>query len=261
MTESSLPVAVIRSEWLKFRTIRSSIYGVLLTLFLTIGLGALIAIAIRSHFHSMNVLERASFDPVTTSLGGTMFAQFAAGVIGVVFISNEYTTHSMTTTLTAVPQRGLVVMAKLVVVVSSLLVVGEIASFVTFQVGQSIFAGVVPTASLTNTLVLRSVVLAGVYLALMSALGLGLGLIFRHSASSISVFTSLLLIVPIITIFLPASWQNSIDKYEPSVLGRAMMSPVASSGDFAAIAAFFVLLVYVIVVLSIGSLFLLRRDA
>jgi len=145
--------------------------------------------------------------------------------------------------------------------VVSMFVVSEIAVFITFQMGQSIFSGVVPTASLATGSVLRSVLLAGVYLTLLAVLGYALGLILRQSAACISVFTSILLIVPIVLFLLPQSWQTSYAKYEPSALGQAMMSPTPAANSFGAGTASVILLVYVIVVLGVGMTLLQRRDA
>jgi glucose-6-phosphate-specific signal transduction histidine kinase len=127
--------------------------------------------------------------------------------------------------------------------------------------GQAIFSGVVPTASLSSGAVLRTVILAGVYLTLLSVLGFSLGLILRQSAACISVFTSLLLILPIIVFLLPQSWQNDISKYEPSELGHAMTSVTAQSNDFGSWTALVILSIYVAVVLGVGTTMLIRRDA
>jgi len=72
--------SVIRSEWLKFRTVRSSITGVLVTFVLTIGLGALVTSLLRAHWSTTDAARRLTFDPVATSLVGIIFAQFAIGV-------------------------------------------------------------------------------------------------------------------------------------------------------------------------------------
>lgn len=253
--------ANVRAEWIKFRSVRSSILGVVVTFVLTIGLGALITTAVRSHYHEMNPLRRVALDPVSTSLGGTIFAQFAVGVIGTLFITSEYSTGSIRTTLAAVPQRLRLVGAKLVVLVLSVLVVSEVAVFITFQMGQAIFSGVVPTASLSSGAVLNAVILGGVYLTLLSVMGFALGLIVRQSATSISIFTSLLLIVPIIMFLLPQSWQNSLTKFEPSALGQSMMSPTPAAYSFGSLSATALLATYVVVTLAIGVVLLERRDA
>ena len=253
--------SVTRAEWIKFRTVRSTIMGYVITFALTLGLGALITTAIRGHWQTMDPLRRLAFDPVSTSLGGTLFAQFAVGVIGILFITSEYASGSIRTTLAATPRRVQVVAAKLLVLVSVTVVVAEVVVFATFLMGQQIFSGVVPTASLSSGSVFRSVALGGVYLTLLAVLGFGLGLILRQQSAAISVFTSLLLIVPIVIFVLPQSWQTSISRYEPSALGHAMMSVTPPLDMFSAWTATLLLIVYVAIVLAIGVALLLRRDA
>lgn len=252
--------STIRSEWIKFRTVRSSIMGVAIMFVLTIGIGALITWAIRSHWAS-SPQSHLGFDPVTTSLGGTLFAQFAVGVIGALFVTSEYSSGSIRSTLAATPRRVEVVLAKLVVLVGSLLVVTEVAVVATFTLGQAIYSGVVPTASLSNGADLRAVLFAGLYLTLLGVIGLALGLLLRHSAACISVFTSLILVLPIVTFLLPQGWQNAIGRFEPSSLGQSMESVAAPAHDFAAGTALLVLALYAVALAVAGAATLSRRDA
>jgi ABC-type transport system involved in multi-copper enzyme maturation permease subunit len=235
--------------------------GVLITFVLTIGLGALVTSLLRAHWATASAESKLTFDPVSTSLVGVIFAQFAIGVIGALFITSEYTSGSIRTTLAAVPHRVELVVGKLIVLVVSVFIVSEIACFAAFSLGQSIFSGVVPTASLSNSSDLRAVVLAGVYLTLISSLACGLGLILRHSAGTISVYVSLLLVVPLIFAFLPQSWQNHGEKYLPSELGHAMASASSVSNDFGAWTSLIILVIYVVVVLGVGTAMFTRRDA
>lgn len=261
MSNESTLMASTRAEWIKFRSVRSSIMGVAVTFVLTIGLGILITSVTRSHWSQLGALRQAAFDPVSRSLGGILFAQFAVGVIGTLFITSEYTSGSIRTTLAAVPNRLRLIVSKLLVLTTSMLIVSEVVCFVAFLIGQRIFLGVVPTASLSNGAVLRSVVLAGIYLTLLSLLGFALGLILRQSAASISVFTSLLLIIPIIGFLLPQSWQDQFTKFEPSTLGQSMESPIPSLGSFEAWNATLILVLYVAVLIGVAITLFERRDA
>jgi ABC-2 type transport system permease protein len=253
--------SIVRSEWIKFRTVRSTVIGVAVTLFLTIGLGALVTILTRVHWSMVSVLQRATFDPVSTSLVGILFAQFAVGVIGSLFVTSEFSTGSIRTTLTAVPKRYELALGKLLVLVVSMFVVGEVASFATFSMGQAIFSGVVPTASLSSSSVLRAVFFAGLYLTLLSILAFSLGLLLRQSAACISVFVSVLLIIPIIALFLPTSWQNDMQRFLPSEMGHAMISTAAVPNDFSATTSLAVLVLYVAVLFGVGVTVFSRRDA
>lgn len=261
MNNEATLMSAAKSEWIKFRTVRSTIVGMLVFIVLTIGLGVLITSLIRANWHTVNLAQKLTFDPVSTSLGGLFFGQFAVGVIGSLFITTEYTSGAIRTSLTAVPNRVRLALAKLVVLVISLLVVSEIICLAAFLIGMQIFSGVVPTDSLSSGPVLRSVLLAGVYLALLAVFGFALGLILRQSVACISVFVSLLLIVPIIVFLLPQSLQNSIQRFEPSSLGSSMMSVVPKSEMFGAWAACGVLVIYVVVLTGIGVALFQRRDA
>jgi ABC-type transport system involved in multi-copper enzyme maturation permease subunit len=254
-------MSVAKSEWIKFRTVRSTIVGTLIFIFLTIGLGVLITWLIRSHYHDMPVAQKLTFDPVSASLGGIIFAEFAVGVIGALFISSEYTSGAIRTTLAAVPNRVRLIMAKVLVLVVSMFIISEIVCMSTFLIGMAIFSGVVPTDSLSSGPVLRAVLLSGVYLTLLALLSFALGVILRQSIASISVFVSLLLIVPLIGFFFPQSWQNDFQKYEPINLGGSMMSVVSKPESFAPWGAFAVLVIYVIVLLGVGLTMFQRRDA
>jgi ABC-2 type transport system permease protein len=77
MSNGVTVASAVKSEWIKFRSVRSTIMGVIVTFVLTIGLGALISVAVRGHYNQMDPLRKLTFDPVSTSLGGTLFAQFA----------------------------------------------------------------------------------------------------------------------------------------------------------------------------------------
>ncbi len=261
MRNESTLGASTRAEWIKFRTVRSSTWGVCTTVVFMIGLGALFAVLTRTHWTQLSPLRVATFDPVSNSLGGILLAQFAVGVIGAMFITSEFTSGSIRTTLTAVPNRVRLLASKTLVLLLSMLVIGEFVCFAAFLIGQRIYSGVVPTASLTNGTVLRSVVLAGIYLVLLTLLGFALGVMFRQSAATISIYVGVLLIVPLIIFFLPQSWQNDMQRFEPSSLGQAMESPLAQSNSFGAWSAALVLLIYVVVLLGIALTTFQTRDA
>jgi len=253
--------SIVRSEWIKFRTVRSTLVGVSITFVLTLGLGALVTSLVRAHWNSTNLANQLTFDPVGASLVGVIFAQFAVGVIGSLFITSEYTSGSMRTTLTSVPRRLELAFGKLIVLAASMFAIGEVAAFAAFLMGQAIFSGVVPTASLATGSVLRSVVLAGVYLTLLAAFAYSLGLILRQSAACISVFVSLLLVLPLILVFLPQSWQNDARRYLPAELGRAMTSTTTPPNDFGWVSALIILAAYVVVIFVVGTSMFIRRDA
>ena len=104
-------------------------------------------------------------------------------------------------------------------------------------------------------------VFAGVYLTLLTLVGYGLGLLLRTTATTISVFVSILFIVPIIVNFLPSNWQDHITKFLPSQLGTSMMSPDLTSQAFSWGVSALLLTLYTVVIVAAGTVMLVRRDA
>src|SRR5215469_3546998 len=96
---------VLRSELTKFRSLRSTIYTLLTAVVLMIGLGAIFSAVYASQYHTYSAPQRASFNPIMTSLSGVMFAVIAFGVLRVVVTSGEYSTGMIRSSLTAVPRR------------------------------------------------------------------------------------------------------------------------------------------------------------
>lgn len=254
-------MSVAKSEWIKFRTVRSTIMGTIVLVVLTIGLGVLVTSLVRAHFSTMPLTQKLTFDPLTTSLVGLFFAQFAVGVIGSLFITSEYSSGAIRTTLAAVPNRVRLSMAKLLVLVVSMFVISEIVCISAFLIGMAIFSGVVPTDSLSSGPVLRAVLLAGVNLTLLAILGYALGLILRHSMACISVFVTVLLVAPLIGLAFPQSWQNDFQRFEPINLGASMESLVTKPYSFGPWEALAVLTIYMVVLLALGVTLLQRRDA
>ena len=67
--------------------------------------------------------------------------QLIIAVIGAMGITSEYSTGMIRTSLTAMPRRGMVYLAKLIVLTSVTLVVSLVTSFISFFVGQAMLSG------------------------------------------------------------------------------------------------------------------------
>ena len=263
MSTSPSLVDTTRSEFLKFRTVRATFIGLATLILLTIGLAVLITLVIKSNWSHRSAIDRLAFDPVATSLVGVFFAQFAVGVLGARTITSEYASGAIRTTLAAVPRRVRLVFSKVIVLLVTFFIVSEIVVFSAFEIGQAIYrSGHLPSGSLTNSTDLRAVVMAGVYLTLLTLVGFGLGLILRTTSVTISVYVTLLLIIPIIVNFLPSSWQSHTTRYLPSNLGQAMTSPTSTSSNlFSWGGATIMLTIYTAVIVGFGTFLLTRRDA
>ncbi|HXP53924.1 MAG TPA: hypothetical protein VN847_03170 [Streptosporangiaceae bacterium] len=121
---------VLRSEWTKLRSVRSTFWALTVTAVLGIALGALISAAAAHGYSRLSVSGKLSWDPTNTSLSGMVVAQLAIAVLGVLCISSEYSSGMIRTSLIAVPKRGRLLAAKsLVFAVATLVVARSPASW------------------------------------------------------------------------------------------------------------------------------------
>jgi len=259
------PAGVLRSEWTKLRSVRSTIWSLLALAVGTIGLGALFTAVASNRWSTFSRLEQLVFDPTSRSLRGIFLAQLAIGVLGILVITNEYSTGMIRSTLAAVPNRPLVLAAKAAVFGVVALVVSEVVTFVAFFVGQALLTSPAPHATLGQPGVLRAVVGSGLYLAVLGLFALGIGSLIRHTAGAISAFVGTLLILPLLVQAFPTSVQNSLDKYLPLSIAQSMITVQGAtqraSHTFAPWTGLAVLAVYAVVVLVAGGILFVRRDA
>jgi ABC-2 type transport system permease protein len=260
-THRPLFVDVLRSEWTKMRSVRSTYRTLAAAAILMVGLGALLCSTYVKRYDRVSPAERLTFDPTSFSLAGLLMAQLAIGVLGVLMITNEYSTGMIRTTFVAVPQRRLVLAAKALVFTVVTLVVGLISSFAAFLVGQSILRQRSLETMLSSPGVLRAVVGASLYLTVFGLLGLGLGAVIRHTAGGISTLFALIFVVPGLVQALPTSERNDITPYLPSDAGGVIFHVHAQANELAPWSGFGLFCLYALAVLVVAGVLLTRRDA
>jgi hypothetical protein len=149
---------LLRSEWAKVRSVRSTYWSLAAAVAAMIGYGAINSAPHAGAGHGTS-------DPILTSLSGVLLAQLAIGVLGVLVITTEYSTGMIRSTFAAAPQRHLVIIAKAGVLGAAAFAVGTVASLIAFLAGQAIMGA--NGVSLTSPGALRSVIGIGLYLGLL----------------------------------------------------------------------------------------------
>lgn len=213
---------ILRSEWTKFRSIRSTVWTLLIAVALMIGVSALFASVVADQYHTFNAAAQASFSAVATSLAGFTLAQLAVGVLGVLLISGEYSTGMIRASLTAVPRRLPVLWSKLTVFAGVVFTLSMIAAVISFFVGQTLLASHHLSVGPTAPGALRSVVGAALYVTVAGLIGLALGALLRNTAASISAFVGVFFVIPQLTPLLPSSISTHLTPYLPSNAGAAL---------------------------------------
>jgi ABC-type transport system involved in multi-copper enzyme maturation permease subunit len=253
-------VRVVRSEWTKLRALRSTWWCGLLAVVLIVGLGAAIAGSGTPYRVSAG---NSAAGGVSVSLAGVVIAQLVLGVLGVLLFSGEYATGMIRATLAVVPSRLPVLWAKLIVLVGLVLPVSLLAGVAEFFVATALESSRGGSAiSLTDPGVLREVIGASVYLAVIAVIGLALGALLRRTAAGLSVFVAVFFVVPIVAAYLPHSITGFVP-YLPSNAGGALWGAGKLFGghQLGPWNGFAVLCGYAVVLTGLAAWRLRRRDA
>jgi ABC-type transport system involved in multi-copper enzyme maturation permease subunit len=253
---------VLLSEFTKFRSLRSTMWTLLAAVVLMIGIGALFSAVTASQYHTFSAADRASFNPVTTSLNGVIFAVVAFGVLGVLLMSGEYTTGMIRSSLTAVPRRLPVLWGKLAVFAGTIFSVSLVASFISFFLGQALLSSHHLNVAITAPGALRSVVGAALYVTVAGLIGVALGALFRNTAAAIATFAGVFFVLPLLAGLLPASISDHVAPYLPSNAGESLWAGANSlQHALSPWTGFALLCGYAVILIAAAAWRLRRADA
>lgn len=265
--EVSFP-RVVHSEWIKFKSLRSTWISLAVALVAAIGLGILFSALRASHIANQQARAgigpgavRLGIDPTLTSLRGIFLAQLAIGVLGVLMITGEYGTGMIRATLTAVPLRWPVLLAKALVYAVVTFVISTLASLVAFLGGQAALNSHHLGVALSSPGAARAVIGGGLYLTFVGLLALGCGFAIRNTGGAIATLFGLILVLPLLANALPTSWQNAVNQYLPLNAGTSLISTVHHAHTLGALAGGLVFAGYAAAALVVGWVVLKRRDA
>ncbi|MFE4974460.1 ABC transporter permease [Kitasatospora sp. NPDC056651] len=254
---------VLRSEWAKLWSLRSTWITLGLSLLFLVGFGLIAAYQFKSRMTSGRPMDRdfANASTLSLSLFGTNFAQLALGVLGVLVAAGEYSTGMIRSTLAAVPRRLPVLWSKAAVYGLIALVLGTAGVFAVFVADSGVLSGTRAAMTLSDAGVVRGLLGAGLYLALVGVIGVALGALLRSVAGGIAVLVATLMLVPGLTSLLPSSWQNHISPYLPSHAGEAMFALQHDSTTLSPTAGLVVFLGWTVLALVAAAVRLVRTDA
>lgn len=245
---------VLNSEWIKLRSLRSTWTSLAATVASFLVFGAVVAVNTRNG--TSDGTEDAA---LSGALQGYVLAELLVGVLGVLFVSSEYGTGMIRSTLAAVPRRSPVLLAKAAVIGGVVLVVTAVAALGTFLGAQLVLGS--QGHSLSDPTALRVVLGTPVYLALVALLGTALGWLLRNTAAGVAVLAGLLLILPVLTQTILGQLGRDIAPYLPSLAGQSFITSEAGTGALGPVAGLAVLAGTVVVALGAAALRLRRVDA
>ena len=251
---------IVRSEWTKLRSLRSTGYALLAAVVMLIAFAIIDCTSIVSSWASLSAKEKATFDPLLASLRGVDGAQLAIGVLGVLVITGEYTTGMIRSTFTAVPKRLPALWAKATVFAAVSLALTVPAVLIAFFASQSILDGQHISIAFSHPGVPRAVIGAALYITVLGLLALGLGALIRNTAGAIAVLVATIFVLPALVNVLPPNLRDTIGPYLPTSAGNAITSIHPAAHSLAPWTGLGVLCAYAAASLIAAALLLRHRD-
>ncbi|TRV72872.1 ABC transporter permease [Streptomyces sp. 130] len=249
------PARVLRSEWHKLRTLRSSWIALGLAVVFVLGVGVLMGTTYTPDGGDSDM------DTVILVLYGSILASLCTVVLGILVTAGEYSTGLIRASLTAVPRRLPVLWAKAAVFTVTVFTAMLATALVTFVVAQLFLHDTEQAASLTDPGVLRAVAGNAAGTTFLGLIALGLGALLRSVPGAIGAFIGGVMILPEVLNTLPYDAVETAVRYFPTqaagVLGSATPLPDAASPGPALLA----LVLWASATLGSAAVLLRRRDA
>lgn len=259
-------IRVLRSEWTKLRSLRSTVWSLLAAAALMVATSLLVCTlkagnsSSGSGSGSGGASGGGSVDSTTLSLSGVYFAQVAVGVLGVLLFSGEYGTGLVRTTFAAVPRRLPVLWAKAGAFAAAVFCVSAAGSLAAFLVGQAVLAPKHLDMTLGQPGVARAVLGGALYLTAVGLFAVGLGALLRNTAAAVSGLLGVLVVAPVVADFLPHPLKDQVSEYLPGGAGVSVIDVLPSSYVLAPWTGLGVLCLYVVAVIALAAWRLQRRD-
>ncbi|MEO6502998.1 MAG: ABC transporter permease [Jatrophihabitantaceae bacterium] len=224
---------LLNAEWTKIRSLRSTVWSLLLLFVVTVGFTALFTALTVAQWDTTDPAQKAQIlaDPGRMVIGaGFQLGQLAICVLGVLVITSEYSSGTIRASLLAVPTRTPMLAAKAAVFAVLTFIVGELTAIPTFFLGSAILHSRAPV-SITDPGVLRALFGGGLYLAVLAVFAIAIGSLVRHTAGAITGIIGFVLVLAPLAQLLPGSVGKHIHAYLPSEAGSLAAAPHQGVND------------------------------
>ncbi|MDQ0754753.1 ABC transporter permease subunit [Arthrobacter sp. B3I4] len=258
---------VLNAEFIKFRTLLSTLILLASTIAVIVGVGALAAWGIGQ------ALQSAGSDPrrsaalaaqgdiaASAPSAGISFAQLILGSLAVLIISSEFSTGMARSTFTAVPKRIPAFVAKLLVVVVSAFIVTAVSLYLAGLVAVPIFGQYGHTLDVSSAQYVRTLLINSAYVSAVAAIGLALGALLRNSAGGIMALVGIFFVLPIALQIIQGDFVKELRKYIPDNTLAPMTAAEHLPDTLEAWQAALVLGAWVVVPLVLAGVLLKKRD-
>ena len=265
-------IGALRYEWIRLRSVRSTWVLVL---------AAMASAGLVAEIVAREITRGEEFvsDPETfvsmmtgsSGVGPLSFPALFAGLIGVAALGGDYRHGLMQTTLTAVPRRGVLLTAKLVVVGFFAAVTGALAMGTAFAVGRAQVGPAVDASLFTAGDTERALAGFGALVVLTALLGVALGALLRSATAAAVVLVVMPALVEPLAIWAltgpDSSAADDVASHLPFTAGAQMVNLPGGDGPgfdlvaLSALAGGLTFLAFVAATTLISTAVFARRDA
>ncbi|MEW2525617.1 ABC transporter permease [Streptomyces sp. NPDC047071] len=246
------PARVLRSEWHKLWTLRTTWITVLAA-------GALV-LAVGITMGSTYDGDDSDVDTIVFTLFGTQLSQICLAVLGILVTAGEYSTGMIRASLTAVPRRRPVLWSKAAVFTAVAFALSFVTNVITFLTAQIWLADTDKKLALTDSGVLGALAGNAAGVTLLSLIALGLGALLRSVPGGIGAFVGSVLVLPEIVGTLPFDGVDDVVRFFPAQAASSLGSLTRVDDTIAPGPALCTLVLWALAALTAASYLLKRRD-
>ncbi|MFC8828347.1 ABC transporter permease [Streptomyces sp. NPDC057137] len=259
---------LVAAEWIKMWSLRSTPWAFAVSALLVILINTNAAVADHNNWPGYPEGIRELFVPIWAmrdafTIGGAMVLMLAAASIGALTLVGEYSTGQIRTTFAAVPARRSVLAAKTVVVTAVTTALGAVAAVTSFAVTQAILSGRHVGLPFDYPGAARVMVASALLAPVCALVGMGVGALIRHTATTIVTLTFILLVLPSLLNernHMAASIQHALPQGAWSELVEVGESPVRELYPATIAGSWAVYGLWSIMALAIAMLLVHHRD-
>jgi ABC-2 type transport system permease protein len=275
---------IVRSEWIKLRTVRSTLWCYGLLIVLVVGVSTLIASLANFGDGDFGGAPLGSGVAITGDAAGSIvvglntaglnIAVLIVAVLGSLIITGEYSTGMIRSTFAAAPKRTGALTAKGLVLAATAFLATVVGVWLSALITWPILSGKSIAVQLGDPYVFLPLLGGAVYITMIALLAFGFGAILRSTAGSLATVLGLMLVAPVILQLLGAitnaRWVSHVSELLPQNAGSHLFDYRGASafggsdpGSWVTNGwqGFGVLAAWNLVVLGVALIRVKRRDA
>jgi hypothetical protein len=249
---------VLRSEWIKFAGMRATWLLLGASGLLTVGVGLAAAFALATQARQGAEVSTDTFREIPAM--GLNFAHLFIGSLAVLFVTVEWSSGSIRTTVGALDRRGSLLLAKAVVVVVGAALTSLFSAVLVHALSQPIIRPVDGAFGFLDSASLYHLGSTAADTALVALIALGLGTLLRSSAGGIVTVVALLIVLPIVLAIIPWEPLGELRGFLPLNAGNALIALAPPPGTLSHLAALLTLLGWSAAAVTLGAFRLTRTD-